>query len=142
MSESKDRIRSKTIGRQATTVKKIFKYYPPIYSNTVEDGKVVGVTLSGHEEEAVEVEFRRPTIKQRSDIIKTCRRPDGSFDETEFLVQACIQFVYDPETGEHVFEKTDVDVLREQPAGDFVDQFGTEAIALMNIVDADVKKST
>lgn len=127
---TRDALRAKTVGRAAHLVTKRIAYYPPIYK---EDEN--GVYLDGHEEMPIYVEVRQPTVRQRNDLIKLCRRPDGSVDELEFIVQAALHFVYVPGTNEHVFEKQDHENLLDQPAGGFVDQFSAEAIKLLNMED-------
>ena len=134
---SKDRLRRLTLGRDAQFQHKIIKYYPPKFVDIIDDetGDVLGQRQEGHEKEALEVLCIQPTVKERNNLIKTCRNPDGSFNEMEFIVQAAIRFVYDPETRERIYSPEDYDMLVNQPAGDFVDQFGGEAIELLTLGD-------
>ncbi len=132
---NKDRLRRLTLGRDVKFQHKVIKYYPPIYKEIIDEetGEVIGERQEGHEKEPIKVLCIQPTVKERNDLVRTCRNPDGSFNEMEFIVQAAIRFVYDPETNERLYSAHDYDMLVNQPAGDFVDQFGGEAIELLTL---------
>lgn len=137
----RDAIRSATLGRQTQFRRKLITYYPPKYEKIIDDkGQEIGLEHVGFEEEGIEVEVRQPTIKERNKLLAECRGDDGTLDEMEFILQCAIRFVYDPESGEAVYEEGDYDALVSQPAGDFVDQFGGEAIELLTL-GAPEKKS-
>ena len=122
---SRNKLRELTLGRQAQFKKKMFDYYHPI---------VEGDEVIGYEEEPIKVEFRQPTIKERNELVNACRNPDtGRFDELEFVLQAALRFTYDPASGQRLFEKADYAALSSQPAGGFVDQFGEEALSIVSL---------
>jgi len=130
----RDDIRAATLGRSPQFRRKMIKYFPPKYQNVIDgEGTVIGLEHIGFEDTPIEVEIRQPTIKQRNDLLGSCRRKDGSLDEMEFILQCAIRFVYDPESGERIYDETDYSTLISQPAGDFVDQFGGEAIELLTL---------
>lgn len=130
----RDDIRAATLGRNPQFRRKMIKYFPPKYQNIVnEDGQVIGLEHVGFEENPIEVEIRQPTIKQRNELLTSCRRADGSLDEMEFILQCAIRFVHDPDSGERIYSAEDYNTLISQPAGDFVDQFGGEAIELLTL---------
>ena len=142
-SESRNRLRAATVGRAPQLVRRTINYYRPVYEEIKdESGVPIGVRRVGFEEDPIKVEVRQPTVKQRNDLIKKCRKSDGSMDEMEFIIQAAIHFTYDPESGERLFDQADYGALCEQPAGDFVDQFGGEAIDLLNFGDQEKKSET
>jgi len=131
---SKDRLRRLTLGRAPQFRHKVIDYYPPKYQDILnEEGTVVGLEHVGFEDEPIKVEVRQPTVKERNELIKSCRGKDGKFDEMEFILQAAIRFVYDPVSGDRLYSKEDYDALSQQPAGDFVDQFGGEAVELLTL---------
>ena len=134
MSNTRDLLRSATLGRQTQFARKIVDYFPPIYSEVKDEDEVIGLELIGYEDDPIKVEVRQPTIRQRNDLVNKCRDKDtGKVNELEFIIQAAIHFVYDPESGENLYEATDYDALLETRAGDFVDQFGGAAVELLNI---------
>jgi len=134
MSSRRDQIRAATLGRSPQFRRKMITYFPPKYQNVVnQDGQVIGLEHIGFEEQGIDVEVRQPTIKQRNDLLTKCRRNDGTLDEMEFILQCAIRFVYDPESGEQIYDEKDYATLISQPAGDFVDQFGGEAIELLTL---------
>ena len=131
----RDDIRTATLGRNPQFRRKLITYFPPKYIDVLseETGDVIGLELNGFEEKGIEVEVRQPTIKQRNSLLNGCRRDDGTLDEMEFILQCAIRFVYDPESGEQIYNEKDYAALVSQPAGDFVDQFGGEAIELLTL---------
>lgn len=130
----RDDIRAATLGRSPQFRRKLIRYFPPKYEQVFdESGAVVALEHVGFEDTPIEVEIRQPTIKQRNDLLTKCRRPDGSLDEMEFILQCAIRFVHDPDSGERIYDENDYNALISQPAGDFVDQFGGEAIELLTL---------
>ena len=119
-SESRNKLREQTLGRNVKFRKKFFDYFPPILED-LDDGSV---EVTGYEEDPIQVEFRQPTVRERNDLVKACRDENG-FDELEFIVQCAIRFTHDPASGEKLYEPTDYDVLISQPSGGFPDQFGS-----------------
>jgi len=141
---NRDKIRAATLGRSPQFRRKIIKYSPPKYKEVKDsDGNVVALELVGFDDKnPIEVEVRQPTVKQRNDLLTKCRRADGSgVDEMEFILQCAIRFVYDPVSGERIYDEKDYDALISQPAGDFVDQFGGEAIELLSLGNPEKKSA-
>jgi len=138
---TRDRLRAATLGRAAQFRRKIIKYYPPTYEEVKdEDGNVTGLEHTGFDyDNPIEVEVRQPTVKERNNLINKCRANDGRLDEMEFIIQCAIRFVYDPESGERIYDERDYGALSSQPAGDFVDQFGGEAIELLSLGNPEKK---
>lgn len=143
MTSRRDQIRAATLGRAPQFRRKTITYYPPKYEDVLdEDGNVIALEHVGFEDVGIVVEVRQPTIKQRNELISKCRRDDGTLDELEFVLQCALRFVYDPESGEQVYDEADYASLISQPAGDFVDQFGGEAIELLTLGAPEKKSKT
>lgn len=111
----RDKIRAATLGKPVQFKSKTFNY------------------------EGVDVEFRQPNLKDRQMLINKARKSNGDLDFVEFLVWSVIANTYVPDTNEKVFDDTDYDVMTNQNSGSFVDQFGGEIAALMNVEEGDAK---
>lgn len=90
---------------------------------------------------------RQPSVAQRSDILKKAKAQTEKQEEVvermdlaELQVWATIHCVYTPE-GERVFDDSDADALRNEPAGGFVDTFSEVALQLMNMAEEAAKNS-
>lgn len=67
----------------------------------------------------VQMEVRRPTLKQQRDIDKASTDKSGNRDALITMVQAMIACVYVPGTNDHVYEKADADALLDRGEKDF-----------------------
>lgn len=106
---SKDTLRSLTVG-----AKKEFA------SDTVE---YAGETF----------EVRQPSLKQRNNLLTRCRDGKGEIDPTALMVWITIHCVYDPETGEPVFDEADYEAMTESPPNGFVDVLGAKALEVAGL---------
>ena len=144
-SESANELRKKTLGRQNILRRKTIDYYPAIYREVRdEEGNIVAYDYLDEETYAqtpVKVEVHQPTVRERNKLINDCRNDQGRLDEMEFILRAAIAFTYDPESGEKLYDATDYEVLSNSPSGDFVDQFGGEAIQMLTLGEAKGKAS-
>ena len=68
----------------------------------------------------VQLEVRRPTLRLQREIERASTLKDGSRDALAQVAHALIQCVYVPGTGEHVFDRADVDGLLDRSEKDFV----------------------
>ena len=130
---SRDKLRGLTIGRSFQLVKRIVSFYPPKYKEVSNTDGTVALELDGFEPEAVKVEVRQPTVKERNKLVAACKDENGVLNEMEFIIQAALRFTHDPESGERLYALSDYDALADQPSGGFVDQFGEEAIKLLTL---------
>jgi hypothetical protein len=64
----------------------------------------------------VELEIRTMTAVERSRLVGTCTKPDGSVDMEKMYPLLLVAAVYDPDTGGKVFTTADVDALQEKSA--------------------------
>lgn len=87
-----------------------------------------------------EFEIREPSVSTRGKIIaksgiSTIRdNPEGaSMDFSESQIYAVIYCTFVPGTDERVFDPKDAPMLRNQPAGSFVDKFSSVAMRMMNV---------
>lgn len=135
-------IREKTLGRERTFRFKIFKYHPPIYSEVIEDGEVVGLEHIGYEEEPIKVGVRQPSLRERNALVKGSTGEDGELDSSLFIVNATKMLTFDPETREPIYNDIDVEQLLDMPAGEFPDQFSEHALALLSLGVDDEKNFT
>jgi hypothetical protein len=86
-------------------------------------------------------EVRSPSIKQREDIMNAAgihasasgKERDDKISAASMQVLTIIYMVYDPETGEKVFDLADRDVLLEQPIGGWVDILAGACMRLMKV---------
>jgi len=145
-SETRNALRAKTLGRNNILRKKIIDYYPAVYREIKnDDGEVIGHEFLEDEtydaQKPVKVEVRQPTVRERNKLINSCQNEDGKLDTMEFILQAAIAFTYDPESGEKLFDKTDYNALSATPSGDFIDQFGGEAIKMLTLGEAKDRNS-
>ncbi|WP_018130716.1 hypothetical protein [Effusibacillus pohliae] len=69
------------------------------------------------EEWGVKLEVRGMTGRARSELISSCMDNKGNFDLVKLYPQIVIATVYDPETGEKVFDPADRDALNEKSSG-------------------------
>lgn len=132
---TKDKLRALTLGRTQKFRFKNFNYLPPILEDIKDDdGDIIGSEVTGFDSDnPITVQVRQPNVKERNKIIMLCKDKDGKLDEMEFIIQAAIKFTYDPESGERLYSERDYGALVESPAGDFLDQFGEEAIKLLTL---------
>lgn len=79
-----------------------------------------------------ELEVRQPTVRKRSAIVNS-GQSEGRTDMGQILASAIIECVYDPVSGEPVYDEADRESLLEQPTGSFVDTLGNEVLRLMNV---------
>ena len=86
-----------------------------------------------------DVEFRQPTVKARRDLFDKSANDKGGVDILDFLVWGVIFNTYVPDTDELVFEDSDYASLVSKPTGGFMDLFGAEVSALLN-VEEDLEK--
>lgn len=68
------------------------------------------------EQWGVELDIRTMTAIERSRLVATCTKPDGTVDMEKMYPLLLIAAVYDPETGEKVFSNEDVESLQEKSA--------------------------
>ena len=68
------------------------------------------------EQWGVELDIRTMTAIERSRLVATCSKPDGSVDMEKMYPLLLIAAVYDPETGEKVFSADDMEALQEKSA--------------------------
>ncbi len=83
-------------------------------------------------------EVRQPTVATRSEILSKSGMSvtDAKGNEVNFgnaQIAAVIFCTYVPGTDDRVFEEEDVPMLRQQPAGSFVDKLSRVAMRLMNV---------
>ncbi len=132
--DSRTQLRNSLLGSAPQFITRRVKFKRPILAEMSDPaGNFTGYMFQGFEETPVEVEVRQPSIRQRNQLYDKCRDKDGNLDTMEFVLQSLIEFVYDPESGEHIFEQTDRDALLAQPAGGFVDQFTGVAMELLTL---------
>ena len=95
-------------------------------------------------------EIKQPTVATRGRIMKECKVPltddedemASKIDYSEMQVWAVIYCTFVPGTNERVFTEADADLLRNQPAGSFVDEFAAEAMDLMNVAPEEAAKNS
>lgn len=68
------------------------------------------------EQWGVELDIRTMTAIERSRLVATCTKPDGTVDMEKMYPMLLIAAVYDPETGEKVFSAEDIQALQEKSA--------------------------
>jgi len=64
----------------------------------------------------VNLDIRTMTAIERSRLVSTCSKPDGTVDMEKMYPLLLIAAVYDPETGEKVFSKEDIGSLQDKSA--------------------------
>jgi len=64
----------------------------------------------------VDLDIRTMTAIERSRLVSTCSKPDGTVDMEKMYPLLLIAAVYDPETGEKVFGKEDMNSLQDKSA--------------------------
>lgn len=64
----------------------------------------------------VKLEIRTMTAVERSRLVATCTKPDGTVDMEKMYPLLLIAAVYDPETGEKVFTAEDMGALQDKSA--------------------------
>lgn len=64
----------------------------------------------------VDLDIRTMTARERSSLVASCTKPDGTVDMEKMYPLLLIAAVYDPETGEKVFSSDDVDALQDKSA--------------------------
>lgn len=89
--------------------------------------------------------IRQPSVMQRAEILKRSgvKGNDGKNVELNFAemqVWSTIYCTYTPE-GERVFDEHDAPMLRDTPAGGFVDSIAKVALDLMNGEAEEVSKN-
>lgn len=65
----------------------------------------------------VTVEVRTMSAGRRSRMLQTCSLGDGTVDLDRLYPMLIVATVFDPETGERVFEEADIPLLQEKSAG-------------------------
>lgn len=68
------------------------------------------------EQWGAELEIRTMTAVERSRLVSTCTKPDGTVDMEKMYPLLLIAAVYDPETGEKVFTAEDMGALQDKSA--------------------------
>lgn len=77
--------------------------------------------------DGTDYEVRQFSLGDRNKIASKVVDKDGNTDYTAIQIWSVIYSVFDPETGERIFEDADYEQLLKQPsAGSFIDKF-TEA---------------
>ena len=89
-------------------------------------------------------EIRQPSIKQRSDALRSATTSEGTIDLPCFKVYLLIECLHEKESGERVFTQHDFDVLTGYPTNSWVDNAGSRALAISNssFVEADAEKNS
>jgi len=64
----------------------------------------------------VDIDIRTMTAVERSRLVATCTKADGTVDMEKMYPLLLISSVYDPETGEKVFSPLDMEALQEKSA--------------------------
>lgn len=134
-SSLRDRIRAKTVGSRHTFVRKIIYYHPPVYSEKSVYDHGTGqyytfVEIEGYED-PVAVEVRQPSVKERNQVVSKYRNSETM--DMDLILWMAINQTFVPGTDEPVFTKEDYDALVNSPAGGFADQFGNQALELLNV---------
>lgn len=84
----------------------------------------------------VPVEIRQPTVKEVSEF-----RESNSETDADLAVSVLINFAYDPDSGQKVFEEGDRDAMMNWPAGRWVQDVLRAFISLSEVnVDEELKK--
>jgi len=78
-------------------------------------------------------EVRQPSLRDRSEIIKTVSDVEGKIDSEKFLTQCLINHIYVPDTDEKVFEIADIEAMISHPTGGLIDKLSQAAMRLFNI---------
>lgn len=99
-----------------------------IRSNTV--GRKVQIRKVEHDFEGDKVVFQAPTLGQRSEIIARSANEEGGIDSVKLQAWSVIYLTFD-ESGEAIFDETDLDAFLSQPSGGFVDEFSQFTMDLM-----------
>lgn len=68
------------------------------------------------EQWGVEVDVRTMTARERSRLVSSCTKADGTVDMEKMYPLLLIAAVYDPETGDKVFSNEDMDSLQDKSA--------------------------
>lgn len=89
----------------------------------------------GEGEDAIEVEIRQPSVKERRQLMRAVTDETGEIDGQELLIWAVINQTYVPGTNEKVYDASDYDSLVSSPTGSYVDRFGQVALEVMNVAD-------
>lgn len=94
--------------------------------------------------EGEKFEIRQPSVGQRASIMQRAKVATGDvekMDLAELQIWSTICCVYDPESGDSVFNEADYDSLKNQPSGSFVDEFAQIALKLMNVEAGEAGKN-
>lgn len=81
----------------------------------------------------VTFELLQPTVGQRADIMKSSTDSQGNINPMDYPVYALLQLAVVPGTNERIFDDTDVDTIREDLVGGFVDKAVPELNKLINV---------
>lgn len=65
----------------------------------------------------VEVEIRTLSGVGRAKVLSTAIKKDGSMDFEKMYTELLLGCVFDPETGEHVFDRADIPWMLEKSSG-------------------------
>jgi hypothetical protein len=68
------------------------------------------------EQWGVDLDIRTMTARERSRLVSSCTKPDGTVDMEKMYPLLLIAAVYDPETGDKVFSAEDMESLQEKSA--------------------------
>lgn len=68
------------------------------------------------EQWGVDLDIRTMTAIERSRLVSSCTKEDGTVDMEKMYPMLLISSVYDPETGEKVFSAEDIDALQDKSA--------------------------
>lgn len=130
MADVRKKLRSSTVGKKKDLKKKTVEY------------------------EGEEFEIRQPTVALRAKIMQEARIQPESGEESDvesviakvdyssMQVWSVIYCTYVPGEDERVFEPQDVQSLKDQPTGSFVDLFAEAAIELMNVTPEQAAKNS
>lgn len=146
MSEQRDVIRTATLGAKRQFKRQIVEYRPPIFEETAvleeKTGEPLGVEskVVGYGD-PIMVEVRQPTIAERNEVFSRFTDKEGGGSQLEIILWMAINQTFVPRTDEKVFDAIDIEALRMQPSGGFVDQFGNTALELMNIDEKSARKN-
>lgn len=118
---TRDELRSFLIGDSSISKKTVY---------LTSELEVVDEKEAEKREDVEAVEVREPTAGQRAKLFKGLSTEMDVADSQELMIRSIILLMFDPNTGDNIFEDTDYDALSNMP-GHKLDVLGQEATSLM-----------
>lgn len=90
----------------------------------------------------VDIQLRQLSVKQRDEIAVESIKPDKTADIKKMYYLMIIESAEDPQTGEKIFTRADIESFDNSPSGGWLDELKEAYLELNGLMEnADIKKS-